>query len=104
MLLHLYIGKIDEYLKKESELYNAQVSEAKQKQNVQIPLSEGILIFDEVKVSMNLQWNSRNDSLVGYSMTRDELSSLRDIYKLLDDNYKYNLYIYDNYTCIFIGQ
>ena len=88
----LHIGKIDEYLKKERELYDAQINEAKKRQKVisstTIPLSDGIVIFDEVKVSMNLQWNSRNDSLIGYTMTRDDLSSLCDVYQLLDGNYK----------------
>ena len=34
-----------------------------------VPLSVGALIFDEVKVGMKLQWNSSNDSLVGYAMS-----------------------------------
>ena len=47
-----------------------------------------MIIIDEVKVAMRLQWNSKNDSLSGYSMTRDEMCSLRDVYQLLDTNYK----------------
>ena len=88
-------------MKKERELYDAQINEAKERQKVisstTIPLSDGIVIFDEVKVSMNLQWNSRNDSLIGYTMTRDDLSSLRDVYELLDGNYKS---VINKYTCI----
>ena len=41
-----------------------------------------------MNVSMKIHWNSRDDTLVGYAMTHDEMSSLRDVYDLLDDNFK----------------
>ena len=56
-------GEVDKRLRKERELYDGIVSKAVGKQkmgdeNVSIPLSERSLIFDEVKVSMKIQWNS----------------------------------------------
>ena len=47
-------------------------------------LGEGSLIFDEVKVTAKLQWNSRDNSLVGYAMTGDEMASMNDVYQYLD--------------------
>jgi len=38
---------------------------------------------DEVKVAAKLHWNSRDDSLVGHSMTADEMASLHDTCTLL---------------------
>ena len=85
-------GEIDEKLMKERKLYDGRVKEATQRQKMNkdfpIPLSKGVLIFDEVNVAMKIHWNSRDDTLIGYAMTRDEMSSLRDVYELLDDNFK----------------
>ncbi len=45
---------------------------------------DGVMIFDEVKVVSRLMWNSRNQQLIGLSMSPDDQSSLADIYQLLD--------------------
>ena len=45
---------------------------------------DGVLIFDEVKVVSKLMWNSRSQSLIGIAMNHKELSSLADLYQLLD--------------------
>ena len=37
---------------------------------------------------MKIQWNSRDDGVVGYSMNREEMSSLRDVYELFDNDFK----------------
>ncbi len=50
------------------------------------PLSEGYLIVDEVKVAAKLHWNSRDDSLVGHSMTADEIATLQDLYLVLGND------------------
>ena len=42
-----------------------------------------MLIFDEVKVACQLIWNSRSQKLSGLCMTHQDLSSLNDIYQLL---------------------
>ena len=51
----------------------------------QEPKSDGVLIFDEVKVACQLMWNSRSHQLMGLAMTHQELSSLNDIYRLLKE-------------------
>ena len=47
--------------------------------------SDGVLIFDEVVIS-RLMWNSRSQTLIGLSMTHEEMASLADIYKTICDN------------------
>ena len=47
---------------------------------------EGVLIFDEVKVINRLMWNSRSQTLIGLSMRHDEMSSLGDIFRTLDND------------------
>lgn len=42
-------------------------------------MKDGVMIFDEVKVK--LMWNSRNQQLIGLSMTHSDQSSLSDIYQ-----------------------
>lgn len=43
---------------------------------------DGVLIFDEVKVISRLMWNSRNQRIIGLSMSHLEQSSLADIYQV----------------------
>ena len=43
------------------------------------PRSDGILVFDEVKVVSRLIWNSKNQRLIGLAMTSNDL---HDIYQL----------------------
>ena len=51
----------------------------------QEPKADGVLIFDEVKVACQLLWNSRSHQLMGLAMTHADLSSLNDIYRILQD-------------------
>jgi len=44
-------------------------------------ISEGVLIFDEVKVGLGLQWSSRNDEFIGHAMNSSKMSTLHDVYK-----------------------
>ena len=48
--------------------------------------SDGALIFDEVNVISRLMWNLRSQTLIGLSMTHEEMASLADIYKTIYDN------------------
>ena len=41
-------------------------------------------MFDEVKVAAKLHWNSRNDALIGHSMTAQEMATLCDLYAKLE--------------------
>ncbi|XP_064388810.1 uncharacterized protein LOC135336868 [Halichondria panicea] len=58
-------GEIVSRLKEEYDMYQLRKKEAKA-QGKKAPLGEGALIFDEVKVRAKLQWNSSDNSLVGY--------------------------------------
>ena len=81
-------GKIQEWLKLRHEEYNQMVAMQQQLENKQVPLSKGVLIFDEVKVGLNVQWNSRTDEFIGHSMTSKETSTLHDIYEHFDQEDK----------------
>ena len=70
----------------EQTLYDAQVREHIEAGKENPPLSEGALIADEVKVAAKLHWNSRDDSLVGHSMTADDMATLQDLYLSIDED------------------
>lgn len=59
------------------------------------PQGDGVLIFDEVKVACQLIWNSRSQTLSGLAMTSKDLSSLNDVYRILQqpDSPKQTSYI-----------
>jgi len=46
----------------------------------QMPMGDGVLIFDEVKVISCLLWNSRSQKIIGLAMTAEDQLSLHDIY------------------------
>ena len=48
-----------------------------------IPIKDGVLIFDEVKVINQLMWNSRSQKLIGICMSHLDQSSLADIYQVM---------------------
>ena len=48
------------------------------------PEGDGVLIFDEVRVVARLMWNSRNQRVVGFSMSHDDMANLLDVYQALD--------------------
>ena len=52
----------------------------------QEPQGDGALIFDEVKVACQLMWNSRSLQFMGLAMTSKNLSSLNDIYSVLQSS------------------
>ena len=58
----------------------------KQRPNMKEPQGDGVLIFDEVKVISRLMWNSRSQRIIGLAMTADQMSSLSDIYQLIDED------------------
>lgn len=47
---------------------------------------DGVLIFDEVKVISRMMWNSRSQKVMGLCMNHVDLSSLSDVYQMLDDD------------------
>uniref|UniRef100_A0A1X7U160 Uncharacterized protein n=1 Tax=Amphimedon queenslandica TaxID=400682 RepID=A0A1X7U160_AMPQE len=48
-------------------------------------MKDGVLIFDEVKVINRLMWNSRSQTLIGLSMTHEQMASIGDIFQTIDD-------------------
>ena len=48
-----------------------------------------MLILDEVKVAYQFMWNSQNHQLMGMAMTSQDLASLKDSYKILQDLISY---------------
>ena len=77
-------GECAQRLEGERTQYNECIAEAT-KAGKKPPLSEEVLIADEVKVSAKLHWNSRLDSIVGHSMTANEMATLRDLYAVLNN-------------------
>ena len=80
-------GEIETRLKDESDIYQQRQKEAKEKGRL-VPLGEGSQILDEVKFTATLQWNSRDNSLIGYAMTSDEMASMTDVYQFIDKDAK----------------
>ena len=54
--------------------------------NKRLPLGEGVLILDEVKVIGKVAWNSKNGKLVGIEMDRENIPSLLEFGKELSDD------------------
>ena len=48
------------------------------------PMSDGVLIFDEVKVISSMIWNSKSHHLVGLAMSPQQRASLQDIFHIFD--------------------
>ena len=55
-----------------------------QVQSGAVPLSDGAMIFDEVKVISSLIWNSRSHHLVGLAMSPEEQANLQDMFVIFD--------------------
>lgn len=72
-------------LAEERSLYDAEVQQHLKSGKPNPPLREGALII-EVKVAAKLHWNSRDDSIVGQSMTADEMVTLQDLYMSLEED------------------
>eukprot|EP00117_Sycon_ciliatum_P015679 scpid84512/ scgid15429/ len=51
-----------------------------------LPLEEGVLIFDEVKVVTKVMWSWRSQEIYGLAMTADSMVSLHDVYAELNQD------------------
>lgn len=78
-------GECVKRLATERNHYNIRIQEHIKAGKPHPPLREGVLIANEVKVAAKLHWNSHDDSLVGHSMTTNELSTLQDLYTTLEN-------------------
>ena len=77
-------GECEKYLANEERKYTAMCQQLKS-EGKPVPDGNGVLIFDEVKVIAKVLWNSKNNALIGYAMTPEEMSCLHDIYLNLED-------------------
>ena len=76
-------GDIQKRLSQSYDDYQTLI-QTKKEQGGKLPLGDGVLIFDEVKVAMKISWNSRNEALVGLTMTSSEMQTLQDVYESID--------------------
>eukprot|EP00733_Pompholyxophrys_punicea_P000252 Pompholyxophrys_punicea_v1_NODE_53_length_4254_cov_18.877590.p1 type:complete len:841 gc:universal NODE_53_length_4254_cov_18.877590:1608-4130(+) len=76
-------GVSHEFFAKQWKLYENKKQRCREN-SVLVPQGFGVWIMDECKVVQNLHWNSKNNRLYGYSMTKDDMISLHDIYKVMD--------------------
>ena len=72
-------GASPESISKQVESYEALIKQC-EKEGKLIPKSDGVLIFDEVKVVSGLIWNSRNQCIIGLAMTEKDQSTLHDVF------------------------
>ena len=70
---------IQEYIKEQGNNYTKYKDEL-QKRGQKQPLGEGVLIFDEVKVTTKVKWNSASQKIVGLALSPEEFPYLRDVY------------------------
>ena len=85
-------GEADRYLAAEMKKYD-QFKENLKNEQKPVPDGYGILIFDEVKVISNTLFNSKNNAMIGYAMTAEEMWRLHDIYLTLDKKQQKTNYI-----------
>ena len=69
------------------EQYDRMVAEKKAAGEL-VPFSEGILVFDEVKVGLKVHYHAKTGKFVGLAMSSDELGSLHDVYQTLQPDHK----------------
>lgn len=53
-----------------------------------IPLNEGVLIFDKVKVGLKVHYHAKSGKLLGLPMSADVLASLHDVYQTLQSEHR----------------
>lgn len=68
------------YLNEEAIKY-ASFQDEKRNKGEKVPVGEGVLIFDEVKVIDKIIWNSKSHEFIGLAMTEDEFVNLHDIFE-----------------------
>ena len=73
-------GACSESISKQVETYEALLKQC-EKEGKLIPKSDGVFIFDEVKVVSGLIWNSRNQRIIGLAMTERDQSTLHDVFQ-----------------------
>ena len=67
--------------------YDKMIKE-KQAAGERVPFSEGIMVFDEVKVGLKVHYHAKTGKFVGLAMNSDELGSLHGIYQTWQPDHK----------------
>lgn len=80
-------GPIYHRLAEEKKKYE-EISDFKKKMKLHVPLGEGALIFDEEKVSASIYWNAKTNKFIGHALSPEDMSSLHDVYKVIESNEK----------------
>ncbi len=73
----------EDYIREQSEHYQSYKKELQNKGR-KVPLGEGILIFDEVRVTSKVKWSANGEKFFGLELTDDECPHLHDIYASFD--------------------
>ena len=53
-----------------------------------LPFSEGILIFDEVKIGAKIHYHAKTGKFIGLAMSSDELATLHDVFQTLQPDHR----------------
>ena len=80
-------GPVYERLAEEQKHYN-EIQEFKRKLGQVTPSNEGALIFDEVKVTANIYWNTKSNKFIGHALSPEDMASMHDVYQQLDQSGK----------------
>ena len=80
-------GPIYHRLADEKKKYD-EIKSFKKKMGMSVPLGEGALMFDEVKVSASIYWNAKSNKFIGHALTPEDMSSLHDVYKEIESSDK----------------
>jgi len=73
-------GASSESISKQVEAYEAYIKQC-EKEGKLVPKSDGVLIFDKVKVISGLIWNSRDQCIIGLAMSERDQSTLHDVFQ-----------------------
>ena len=76
-------GTCENYVEKQKHIYNEWKKQCKL-EGKPVPLNEGVLISDEVKVQGKIIWNSSSGKIIGLAITPEEFTNLHDVYMTLD--------------------
>ncbi len=77
--------EIQDYIREQSENYTKYKEELCNK-GKKLPLGEGIIIFDEVRVTSKVKWSANGEKFFGLELTDEECYQLHDIYAAFDPN------------------
>ena len=80
-------GSNEDQMALQHELYKQHAEKIAQAGKM-VPKQDGVLIFDEVKVQGKVIWNSKNNQIIGLATTSEDLSSLQDIFREVDNEEK----------------